>query len=105
MSHSTASSGNVIDLPCTQSYSVGETILMTSQLLILFSRIQDDLTHLVAIEIIQQNKIVNEFNLAQKFNKNIFKIRRSILELIDFGLIKKCNDSYKLNKSMLPAKI
>ena len=77
-----------------------KSIPMNAKLLVLFSQIQIELTHQIAIEILQ-TKTVNESELSKKFNTNIFLIRRSILELVKLGLLKKLATGYKLNQNIV----
>ncbi|MDC0535193.1 hypothetical protein OAO18_05195 [Francisellaceae bacterium] len=91
------SSNNLNDSP---SSNTNDTILMNAKLLILFSKIQNDLTHLMAIEIIQRRS-VDEPHLAEKFDSNMFRIRRSIVELINLNLIIKSNGIYKVNRDFM----
>ncbi len=100
MNYKYEDSGSKNSLNEPQSNHACDTILMNAKLLILFSKIQTDLTHLMAIEIIQQQK-VDEPYLTEKFDSNIFRIRRSIVELINLNLIIKSNGSYKVNREFV----
>jgi hypothetical protein len=92
--------GSTNNLNDSSSSNTNDTILMNAKLLILFSKIQNDLTHLMAIEIIQKQDVDEPF-LVDKFNTNIFRIRRSIVELINLGLILKSNGVYKVNNAYM----
>ncbi len=91
---------NVIPFPQQSSFSSAEAILMNASLLKIFAEIRDDITHQVALEILQSAAQPEAQHIAHKLGFSDFCVRRALLSLARLGLLNHSDHHYQLAISL-----